>query len=128
MTAFFLMANSGTQMNGYRACVKAHREFNEKLLTFPYHTADISWLMDTDVDPFFTAMVPTMNLQDTVGDFTDLMRVRFSVVNSAKVGFRDYPAGKFKITSLSILADFRQYSFNAASAAGLDLLLFRAGK
>jgi len=62
--------------------------------------------MDTDVDPFFTAMVPTMNLQDTVGDFTDLMRVRFSVVNSAKVGFRDYPAGKFKITSLSITCGF----------------------
>lgn len=84
-------------------------------------------MMDTDVDPFFTAMVPTMNLQDTVGDFTDLMRVRFSVVNSAKVGFRDYPARKFKITSLSILADLWQYRFNAASAAGPDLLLFRAG-
>ena len=45
-------------------------------LTFPYHTGDIAWMMDTDVDPYFTAMVPAMNLQDTVGDFADLMRVR----------------------------------------------------
>jgi hypothetical protein len=45
-------------------------------LPFPYHTGDVAWMMDTDVDPLFTAMVPTINIQDTLGDFADLLRSR----------------------------------------------------
>ena len=40
-----------------------------------------------------------------------VLRVRFRVVNSAKLGFRDYPAGKYKITSLSILACYANMAF-----------------
>jgi len=44
-----------------------------------------------------------------------ILRVRFSGANSAKVGFRDFPAGKYKFTCLSIPANLWQYSFfNAA--------------
>jgi hypothetical protein len=45
-------------------------------LPFPYQTGDIAWMVDLPVDPYFTAMVPIITVQDTRGDFADLFRQR----------------------------------------------------
>jgi hypothetical protein len=45
-------------------------------LPFPYHTGDIAWSVDTNFDPFFTAMVPIITVQDSQGDFADVFRER----------------------------------------------------
>jgi hypothetical protein len=46
-------------------------------MPFPYHTGDIAWSMDTDVDPYFTALFPAITVQDTQGQLEDLLRERF---------------------------------------------------
>lgn len=46
-------------------------------LPFPYHTGDIAWSMDTDVDPFFTALFPAVRVLDTGGQFAEMLRARF---------------------------------------------------
>lgn len=45
-------------------------------LPFPFHRGDIAWSRDTDIDPFFTAMFPTVTVQDTEGTFADIVRAR----------------------------------------------------
>jgi hypothetical protein len=45
-------------------------------LPFPYQTGDIAWSLDTDYDPDFIAMFPGLSVQDTQGDFVDLLKPR----------------------------------------------------
>jgi hypothetical protein len=45
-------------------------------LPFPYHTGDIAWSLETNFDPDFVAMFPGLSVQDTQGDFIDLLKLR----------------------------------------------------
>jgi hypothetical protein len=45
-------------------------------LPFPYHRGDIVWSLDTEFDPDFVAMFPGLSVQDTQGDFINLLKPR----------------------------------------------------
>jgi hypothetical protein len=45
-------------------------------LPFPYHSGDVAWSLETDFDPDFVAMFPGLSVQDTQGDFIDLLKPR----------------------------------------------------
>lgn len=40
-------------------------------LPYPYFGGDIAWMEDASVDPTFTAHIPQITIQDTVGDLVD---------------------------------------------------------